>query len=200
MRAIDVRAAGGWTGEPVDSVVLDHDDRRRRQGALKGVRGLSFELDLPEAVLLRSGDALALEDGRLVEVLAAPEPLIEIRARDPKLLARVAWTLGDRHAPAQILTSRLRARRDETIAALARSMGADVVEIEAPFDPEGAAYARHAPSHHDHGHHDHRLHDHGHHDHGHHAHDDRQAPAHHDHDHGCGCGHHHDHGHKPARR
>ncbi len=191
MRAISVRAAGDWTGEPDDCVVLDFAERGRRQGALKGVRGLGFERDLPEAALLRSGDALALEDGRLVEVLAAPEPLIEIRARDPKLLAQLAWRLGDRHAPAQILANRLRARPDAEFAMLARDMGADVVEIEAPFDPEGAIYSPARARHH--AHHEHAHHEHAHRDH-----------AHHDgHGHGCGCGHghhhdddHHDHGHR----
>ena len=185
-RAIEVKAAGSWRDEAVDTVVLDFDDRHRRRIAMKGIRGLEFLLDLPEAIMLRSGDALALEDGRLVEVLSAPEPLLEILARDPKHLVRVAWHLGNRHLPTQVLGGKLRIRRDHVIADMARGLGAEVKEIEAPFDPEGGAYAQHVATH-GHGH----QHDHDHdHDHGH----------HHDHDH-CGCGHdhghdhHHDHGH-----
>jgi urease accessory protein len=139
---------------------------------------VAFLLDLPAATELRGGDALVLEDGRLIEVVAAPEPLLEIRCADPLHLARVAWHLGNRHLPTQLLKNRLRIRRDHVIAEMAAKLGAKVVEIEAPFDPEGGAYAAPADAdnhreHDDHGH-DHRGHDHhGHsHDHG------------HDHDHG----------------
>ena len=68
---------------------------------MKGVRGLEFLLDLEEAVLLRSGDGLKLEDGRIVEVVAAPEPLAEIRASEPAALVRIAWHLGNRHLPTE---------------------------------------------------------------------------------------------------
>ena len=90
---------------------------------------------------LRSGDALALEDGRLVEVVAAPEPLLEIRCTDPLHLARVAWHLGNRHVPTQLLAKSLRIRRDHVLEEMLRGLGARVIEIEAPFDPEGGAYA-----------------------------------------------------------
>jgi urease accessory protein len=106
---------------------------------------------------LRSGDALALEDGRLVEVVAAPEPLLEIRCTDPLHLARVAWHLGNRHVPTQLLAKSLRIRRDHVLEEMLRGLGARVIEIEAPFDPEGGAYApasehghRHGGHHHDH--------------------------------------------------
>ncbi len=195
VRATEVKAAGSWRDDAVDTVVLDFDDRHRRRIAMKGIRGLEFVLDLPEAIMLRSGDALALEDGRLVEVLAAPEPLLEISARDQKHLVRVAWHLGNRHLPTQITGAKLRIRRDHVIADMVRCLGAEAREIDAPFDPEGGAYAQHVATHgHDHGHahhgHDHHGHDQHDHDH-HHGHDH----DHHDHDH-CGCGHdHHDHAH-----
>ena len=70
---------------------------------MTGTRGLEFLLDLENAVALRGGDALVLEDGRLVEVVAAPEPLLEIRGSDPHHLVRVAWHLGNRHLPTQIM-------------------------------------------------------------------------------------------------
>ena len=60
--------------------MLDYDERHRRRVTMKGVRGLDFLLELDEAVLLRGGDGLKLEDGRIVEVVAAPESLAEIRA------------------------------------------------------------------------------------------------------------------------
>ncbi|RED30567.1 urease accessory protein [Rhodopseudomonas thermotolerans] len=179
IRATAVRGQHRWTDTPADTVVLDFDDRHRRRMAMTGTRGLAFLLDLEQAVALRGGDALVLDDGRLVEVVAAPEPLLEIRGRDPQHLVRLGWHLGNRHLPTQIMAKALRIRRDHVIADMVRGLGGKVVEIEAPFDPEGGAYA---PAH------DSGEAAHGHHDHGHHGH------AHHDHDHGRGCGHDH-HGH-----
>ena len=103
-----------------------------------------------------------------MEVVAAPEPLIEARAADVAALSRLAWHLGDRHVPVQVLPNRIRARRDAAVEALLKALGAKSTVIEAPFEPEGGAYeSSHA---HGHAHHDHA---HGHHGH---AHD-------HDHDH-----------------
>jgi urease accessory protein len=132
-----------------------------------------------------------LDDGRLVEVVAAPEPLIEIRGADPQHLVRVAWHLGNRHLPTQITARGLRIRRDHVIEAMVKGLGARVIEIEAPFDPEGGAYAggghAHAP---DGDPHAHTGQDHASHDHGHHHHDD-----HHHHDEHCDHEHHHGHSH-----
>jgi len=165
MRATSVKPAGSWPGDAADSVVLATDDRHRRRMAMIGTRGMSFVLDLPEAVWLRHGDALVLEDGRLVEVLAAPEPLLEIRCADPLHLARIAWHLGNRHLPSQIFPKYIRIRRDHVIAEMAKQLGAKVIEIEAPFDPEGGAYESGGHSHahdQDHDHH-HQGHAHPHH-------------------------------------
>jgi urease accessory protein len=185
LRASTVIAAGGWTGEPADSVVLDYDERHRRRVTMKGVRGLEFLLDLDEALLLRGGDGLKLEDGRIVEVVAAPEPLTEIRAPEPAALVRIAWHLGNRHLPTELTRKALRIRRDPVIEEMARGLGAAAVAIEAPFNPEGGAYAKGGHDHRDHGHHDHDHHGHDHHDHEHHEHHDHE---HHDHD---GHGHKH---------
>ena len=106
LRADQVVPAGDWAGEPADSVVLDFDERYRRRIAMTGVGGLAFLLDLPEAAMLRGGDGLKLEDGRIVEVLAAPEPLTEIRAADALALMRVAWHLGNRHLAVELLRRR----------------------------------------------------------------------------------------------
>src|SRR5579863_8665061 len=150
MRAIAIKAAESWSGEPADRVVLDYDDRRRRRIAMTGNNGTAFLLDLPSPAELLGGDALLLEDGRLVEVVAAPELLLEIRCADARHLARVAWHIGNRHVPAQVLSNALRIRRDHVLNDLARQLGADVAEIEAPFTPEGGAYQSahaHAPAH-----------------------------------------------------
>jgi urease accessory protein len=148
MRAISIKSASAWSGETADRVVLDYDDRHRRRMTMTGAKGTSFLLDLPTATELRGGDALVLEDGRLIEVVAAPEPLLEIRCTDPLHLARVAWHLGNRHVPTQLLPTALRIRGDHVIAEMARQLGAEVIEIAAPFDPEGGAYAAATGHHH----------------------------------------------------
>jgi len=202
IRAIEVKPKHRWTQAPADTVVLDFEDRHRRRMAMAGTRGLAFLLDLENAVALRGGDALVLEDGRLIEVVAAPEPLIEIKGSDPHHLIRVAWHLGNRHLATQIMPKGLRIRRDHVIEAMVKGLGARVVEIEAPFDPEGGAYAGGQ----DHGHeahtHDQARHDHSHdhgpaHDHGHH-HDHDRHDHHHDDD--GDHGHHHGHSHAHDRK
>ena len=148
MRAISIKQASTWSGEPADRVVLEFDDRHRRRVAMTASKGTAFLLDLPTGVRLHGGDALVLEDGRLIEVVAAAEPLLEIRCDDAKHLARLAWHLGNRHLPAQVLDDTLRIRHDHVVAAMAVDLGARVIEIEAPFEPEGGAYQRphaHAP-------------------------------------------------------
>src|SRR6202140_1459442 len=141
IRAPRVQGQHRWTQPPADTVVLDLDDRHRRRMAMTGTRGLEFLFDLENAVVLRGGDALVLEDRRLVEVVAAPEPLIEIRGTDPHHLVRVAWHLGNRHLPTQIMPKGLRIRRDHVIEAMVKGLAARVVEGQAPFDPEGGPYA-----------------------------------------------------------
>jgi urease accessory protein len=195
IRATQVRPQVRWTEAAADTVVLGFDDRHRRRMAMTGTRGLEFLLDLKEAVALRGGDALVLEDGRLIEVVAAPESLVEIRGTDPHHLVRVAWHLGNRHLPTQIVGKGLRIRRDHVIEDMVRGLGARVIVIEAPFDPEGGAYA--GGGHGGHGHHD--DHDHGQHDHRKHDHDNANHDHGHAHDHGHGK-HDHDphHGHSHA--
>jgi urease accessory protein len=203
IRATQVKAQHRWTETPADTVVLDFDDRHRRRMAMTGTRGLEFLLDLENAVALRGGDALVLEDGRLVEVVAAAEPLVEIKGSDPHHLIRVAWHLGNRHLPTQIMPKALRIRRDHVIEAMVKGLGARVIEIEAPFDPEGGAYAEvaaHDHAHEAHVHENHAYHQHEHHVHAHdhHAHDhDHDHDHHHDHQHGHGQ-HEHHHGHSHA--
>jgi urease accessory protein len=197
IRATQVQGQHRWVEAAADTVVLDFDDRHRRRMVMTGTRGLEFLLDLEAAVALRGGDALVLEDGRLVEVVAAPEPLLEIRGHDPFHLVRLAWHLGNRHLPTQIMGKALRIRRDHVIEDMVKGLGARVIEIEAPFDPEGGAYAAghgagaaHGHGSHDHGGHDHAAHDHGAHGHDHHVHDEH---CDHDHDHHHGHSHAHDH-------
>ncbi len=164
-----------------DTVQLSHDDRRRRRIALTTDGGMPVLLDLAETPNLRDGDGIVLADGRVVRVVAAREALLEIGARDARHLVRLAWHLGNRHLPTQIMEGdvpALRIRADHVIADMATKLGGTVREIEAPFDPEGGAYGHGGTMGHSHAH----DHDHGHgHDHDHHGHD-----AHADHAHGHG--------------
>jgi urease accessory protein len=189
IRATQVRTSHRWTEAPADTVVLDFDDRHRRRMAMTGTRGLAFLLDLENVVVLRGGDALMLEDGRLIEVVAAPEPLAEIRCNDPHHLVRIAWHLGNRHLPTQIMPKGLRIRRDHVIEAMVKGLGARVIEIEAPFDPEGGAYASARPSDAPEGDLHHATHDHSS------QHDGDHRHHHDDHHHDEHCEHAHHHGH-----
>src|SRR5947209_4764718 len=143
---------------PIVTVVLKADQRRLQTGHLSGVNGTLIGVMLPEPVLLRNGDALELDDGSIVEVVIEPEPLVEVRGIDLTHLARLAWHLGDRHVPVQVLSNRLRMRRDPALETLLQKLGARLTPIEAPFDPEGGAYVTRTTHEHAHDHH----HDHGH--------------------------------------
>jgi len=180
MPVVQVRSSAPNGAAVRTSVMVGGEQRRVQRGDLTCLDGSSVSFALPEPVVLRMGDVLELDDGTFVDVVVEPEPLAEIRGNDLTHLARLAWHLGDRHVPVQVLANRLRMRRDAALETMLLALGARVTPIEAPFDPEGGAYAARVA--HDHAHcgHDH-SHDH------HHGHDR------HDHDHhGHGHGHHHD--------
>ncbi|MGA0601927.1 urease accessory protein UreE [Caulobacter sp. KR2-114] len=174
-----VAPAGTWSGETVDEAVLDYDGRHRRRIVLTGTSGAAYLLDLDQAQHLRDGDGLAIGRGRYVRVVARPEPLMAVRAASPEALLRLAWHIGNRHLTAALKADVILIRRDPVIGHMLEHLGAEVTEVEAPFDPEGGAYHDHAP---DHGPHDHSHHHDGHgHDHGHHHHHDPQHDHGHDH-------------------
>lgn len=125
---------------PAGTITLDETARHRRRVAMTSDEGVDFLLDLPEARLLRHGDGLVLEDGRIFAVRAAPEELNEVHGRDRRHLLSLAWQLGNRHLAAQILDDCILIRRDKVIAEMLRGLGATVLDVEAPFDPEGGAY------------------------------------------------------------
>jgi len=159
-RAFVVLAATHRHGRPViDTVILDYAQRSAQKITVTGVKGTSVKIEMDEPVRLRTDDLLVLDNGSLVEVVAAPEPLIEARVADVAALPRLAWHLGDRHVPVQVLANRIRAQRDPAIETLLKSLGAKLTMIEAPFEPEGGAYASSHGHAHDHAHdHDHDHH------------------------------------------
>ena len=147
------RAVGG------DRITLDFDHRNRRRIVLQSDGGVTLLLDMPRAVHLRDGDTLVLEDGGRVTVVAAAEALLEISAADIAALVRIAWHLGNRHLPTQLLAGadggRLRIRADHVIAAMVEGLGGRCEDIDEPFDPEGGAYAEGVGGATGHGHHGH---------------------------------------------
>jgi urease accessory protein len=174
-RATRVLRAGEAHGPAVDTLILDYAQRQTRQGFFFTGKGTCVEFDFADPPALATDDALVLDDGALIEVVADAEQLIEARIPDAAALARMAWRLGDRHVPVQLFANRLRIRRNAEVEALLAGVAAKLTPLTAPFEADGAS--THAG--HDHHHHDHHGHDH---DHGH-AHD-----------------HHHDHGHDHAKR
>ena len=109
-------------------------------------------LFLERGAILRAGDKLQGNDGRVVEVIAAPEAVMEARATDPVLLAKAAYHLGNRHVPVQVCQGILRFGRDHVLGEMVRGLGLAVSETEAPFEPESGAYGGHGGHAHPHGH------------------------------------------------
>ena len=153
-----VRRPAVHVEEVVDNITLDHVARHRRRMAMTGDGGLSFLLDLEKATVLDEGDAIRLEDGRLVAVKAAPERLVEIRTESPLSLMKVAWHLGNRHVPAELTADAIYIAEDHVLVEMARGLGASTFVVERPFRPERGAYDD-SHSHHGHGHHHGHEHD-----------------------------------------
>ena len=148
MHADRVLPVGSWDDSTAtDSVLIDFDRRHRRRITLRTEGGAEVLLDLPQAVRLRDGDGLAVEGG-VIRVQAKPEPLLEIHTHDEGELVRIAWHLGNRHLPVQLLGDRIRIRADHVIAEMVEGLGGHVDNIEAPFDPEPGAYAAGGGGHH----------------------------------------------------
>lgn len=136
-RSIAVKPVGAWSArEAIDRVILDADDRQRRRIVLTGESGTTFLLDLERPISLRNGDGLVLDDGAVVEVRGAPEPLIEVAGPRAVDVLRFAWHIGNRHTDLQIVGDHLRIRRDHVLEAMLAQMGASLVPVDAPFDPE----------------------------------------------------------------
>jgi urease accessory protein len=166
-------------GAAADTVTLDYEGRFLRRRLLATDAGRGLLVDLPETVSLDDGDAFETTDGSLVAVRAAPEPLIEATA-PPEALARLAWHVGNRHAPAQIEPGRLLVRADPVLGPLLARLGATTRDVTEPFRPEGGAYGVGRTHGHHHGGPTDHPHDHDH--------DDA-------HGHGHTHGHHHGHAH-----
>ncbi len=191
------------------TVELDWDVRQKSRFAATDSTSRELAVFLPRGTAVRGGDVLVAEDGSMVRVVAAPQPVLRIthcsQHGTPFDLTRAAYHLGNRHVPIELTPAYLQIEPDHVLADMLRAMHLTVTAQQAPFEPEGGAYAAGG---HGHGHHHAHAGDgHGHgHDHNQ-THDDplastpgptpAQAPSHgHGHVHGPGCGHDHgSHGH-----
>jgi urease accessory protein len=148
MHASIHRPAGLWPKEQAaGAITLDFDARHRRRIRLTTDQGEDVLLNLSKAVAMADGDGLQLEDRRWLKVQAAAELVVEVRHQDPIQLMRLAWHLGNRHLPAEIRTQVLRIRPDHVIEDMLHGLGADLVKVQAPFQPEGGAYSGHGHHH-----------------------------------------------------
>lgn len=122
---------------PDDQLTLDYENRLLRRKRLQADGGLAFLLDLAEVTNLLPGQALALDDGRVVAIGAAAEPVVVIRGES---LLRLAWHIGNRHTPCQVAQEYLVIRRDQVLEAMLLQLGAQLAPQMLPFHPEGGAY------------------------------------------------------------
>lgn len=129
---------------PIDTITLAHDERRLRRKLLVGTQGTEVMVDFPTTTTLDHNGALELDNGELVGVIAAQEPLYEIRARDDGHLLRLAWHIGNRHTPAQLEPGRILIKRDHVLKTMLEGLGATVTNVTEPFFAEHGAYHSHA--------------------------------------------------------
>lgn len=154
-----------------DHVTLDYDGRMLRRKRLTTDGGRDFLVDLGETVSLDHGDCFVLEDGTLIAVAAADEPLLAVTGD----LARLAWHIGNRHTPCQVEPDRLLIREDPVLAGMLEGLGATLSRVTAGFTPEGGAYGHGRTMGHDHGHGQDHPHGHAHHHGAHHHLDDEEG-------------------------
>ena len=131
-----VLAAGSWSGDAAQCA-LDYTGRFLRRKRLSTVAGKPFLVDLEHTTSLNHGDALQLDTGELVEIIAAREDLLRITGPD---LVRLAWHVGNRHTPCQINGDHLLIQADPVIGHMLEHLGATLTAVSEPFTPEGGAY------------------------------------------------------------
>ena len=135
-----------------ERLALGFEARSKSRLRTRLVSGEEAGLFLDRGSVLRHGDKLAANDGRIVEVIAAPEALMEATTADPLLITRAAYHLGNRHVAVQIAPGWLRFAVDHVLGEMVRGLGLAVAEVVAPFEPEAGAYGGHGGHAHPHGH------------------------------------------------
>ena len=137
-----IEAHADRTAVASDRVSMTFEQRTRARLVVQLDSGAEAAIALPRGTALRPGDRLCASDGRIVAVVAAREPLLEVEVTDPVLLARAAYHLGNRHVAIELGGGRLRVARDAVLERLLRGLGLDPLPVDAPFEPEGGAYGR----------------------------------------------------------
>jgi urease accessory protein len=120
---------------------MDSEARHLRRKLITLQHGDEVMVDLEHTVKFDDRDCLILDDGRLVQIIASDEELMQVSARDAAHLTLLAWHIGNRHLPAQIEATRILIRRDHVIKSMLEKLGADVAEVREAFSPEHGAYA-----------------------------------------------------------
>lgn len=133
-----------------DRLELPFDQRCRSRLRAQLASGEECGLFLERGTVLRNGDHLLGNDGRVIEIVAAAEPLMEAESSDPLRIAQAAYHLGNRHVAVHLLPGRLRFFADHVLGDMVQGLGLVVREVCASFEPERGAYGAHA---HPHGHH-----------------------------------------------
>ncbi len=152
------------------NIELDWDLRQKSRFEATDSSGRRLGVFLPRGSQVRGGDVLVAEDGSLVRVRAAPQPVLVVRAcaehGTPFDLLRAAYHLGNRHVPLELQPDHLKLEPDHVLAEMLRSQHLVVSEAVEAFEPEGGAYGGGHGHPHGHGHshgHDHpHHHPHGH--------------------------------------
>ncbi len=135
---------------PSRFATLDHEQRRRARARVQLEDGQTVQVALPRGTVLRDGDVLASDDGELLGIRAADEVLSVVTSKDPHVLARAAYHLGNRHVALQIEPRRLSYPRDHVLDAMLRGLGLEVSEARGPFEPEGGGFGHdHEGRHHE---------------------------------------------------
>ncbi len=120
---------------------MDAEARHLRRRLVTLQQGDEVMVDLDKTTKFDDRDCLILDDGRLVQIIASDEELLEITARDSTHLSQLAWHIGNRHLAAQIEATRILIRRDHVIAKMLEQLGATVTDVRETFTPEHGAYA-----------------------------------------------------------
>jgi urease accessory protein len=159
MLTINERLLG--SGPVNDRLILPFDQRQKSRMRVRLESGEEAALAIERGSILRGGDRLRASDGRIVEVVAAPEGVATVTAENPFDLMRAAYHLGNRHVPLQVGEGWLRLEQDHVLEHMLEHLGVTVVHEAAPFEPEAGAYGGGHHHHHDDDDHPHG-HDHGH--------------------------------------
>jgi urease accessory protein len=124
-----------------EELLLPFEQRQKSRLRARLQSGEEIGLFLERGAILRGGDCLVADDGRIVRIVAAPEALMEVRCLDPGLLARAAYHLGNRHCPVAIGAGWLRFASDHVLSDMLHGMALETTAVSAPFEPEAGAYA-----------------------------------------------------------